>query len=688
MKFASVALTIADAAAINQISDLSLNLIAADTDARYNPLGILDTIVAAHNAPPTKRISSMGPESAWRHDCGKLVPAFGRKHPVALAQTKNSLPGAGMKPDEIEPFQKVLKDGFMEVDCVKDAMYEAGDKFGSNKNHYKMGAVSNSSIVHYNDHIAKEDREKMTPAVCFEFCRTIDDMGYFGISNGRDCYCTSFFKQMAGDSSDCDSVCEGDTSQMCGGKTKNTIWSMHWCDTMEEDLEKAHDAGEGAHFVLNDFCSNMESVADSSSEAAQEMQDHFGQIGDPAASNLLQGANVFAGKWLEKAKGCMEVVDDLDKKVKASKDAEGGDFTQYEVRKAAEDAMAAVKEATDKASALATELKEAWSSTAQPHQKAGAGQFLPAVLSQYYSIMYFIDKEFEDDSEVPVTCNGDLIGEPVIGATPESCAAACDAKVGECVGFMVLAAEHKGETGYLCYLFESFTSAQYYTGCDDSKKGAFLQKANHGHLGGFHTKYAKHEHWTSSNHTTSAKCAKMRSSTGCASAREATVAGTGVASPDTCYLAPGNSWSHDQLPAYFNCLTQCCEDYDPSRIFDGITPTQIVNEFGVPCDGDVPGYVPPGTQVVNIAPDFCGACEAPPPPVPTPPPPPPVIPQEMPAPEPVPMVVMPPTKLDNPVQAMCRAKFSEFGSINLKPDPKGKNKFALKELTKADRCSY
>merc|ERR1719329_1112319 len=420
------------------------------------------------------------------------------------------------------------------------------------------------------------------------------------------------------------------------------------------------------------------------------MQDHFGQIGDPAASNLLQAANVAAGKWLKKAKGCMQVVDDLDKKVKASKDVEGGDFTQYKVRKEAEDAMAAVKEATAKASALATELKEGWSASAQPHQKAAAGKFLPAVLSQYYSIMYFIDKEYDNDREVPVTCDGELIADPVIGATPADCAAACDSKVGQCVGFMVLATAHNGETGFLCYLFESFTSAQYYTGCDGPAKGgkggkrkkeAFLQKANHGHIGGFHAKYAKHETWTSSNHTTSAQCAKKRSSTGCASAREATVAGTDMATPENCYLAENNLWSHAQLPAYFNCLMQCCDDYDPSRIFDGITPDMIANEFGLACTDAVPGHVPEGTTFANIAPDFCGSCEAPPPPVPTPPPAPPVIPEEMPLPEPAPMVIVPRVELDNPVQAMCRAKFSEFGSINLKPDPKGKNKFALKELT-------
>merc|ERR1719410_1786471 len=37
-------------------------------------------------------------------------------------------------------------------------------------------------------------------------------------------------------------------------------------------------------------------------------------------------------------------------------------------------------------------------------------------------------------------------------------------------------------------------------------------------------------------------------------------------------------------------------------------------------------------------------------------------------------------------QVYCMAKFSVFEGINLKPDPSGKCKLCLKELSKADRC--
>jgi len=91
--------------------------------------------------------------------------------------------------DSIEPYKTVQKDGFMGIDCVKDAMLEAGDAHGDGKLRYKMEQIANVSIIHYTDIIPKEDRKPMTQGRCFEFCRTVPDMLFFGINNGRDCYC-------------------------------------------------------------------------------------------------------------------------------------------------------------------------------------------------------------------------------------------------------------------------------------------------------------------------------------------------------------------------------------------------------------------------------------------------------------------------------------------------------------------
>jgi len=135
-----------------------------------------------------------------------------------------------MNPAKITPFKETHMDGFRLVGCMKDSMHLHGDKFGDGKFSYELGDVSNVSIVNYDNHVAKEDRKPMTHAVCYAFCRSIKEMSFFGLTHGRDCYCTPFFKEIAGDSSMCDAVCEGDTSIMCGGMSKSSIFEMHACD--------------------------------------------------------------------------------------------------------------------------------------------------------------------------------------------------------------------------------------------------------------------------------------------------------------------------------------------------------------------------------------------------------------------------------------------------------------------------
>merc|ERR1719331_1295314 len=117
-------------------------------------------------------------------------------------------------------------------------MNEFGDKFGDEKDKY--GAISgDTSIVRYSEIVLKEKQVAMTPTVCFEFCRSLEDMVFFGITNGRDCYCTPYYKPAALDDSKCDLGCEGDTTAMCGNQKKSTVWEMHLCADTAQDLEEA-----------------------------------------------------------------------------------------------------------------------------------------------------------------------------------------------------------------------------------------------------------------------------------------------------------------------------------------------------------------------------------------------------------------------------------------------------------------
>merc|ERR1719183_2037681 len=142
-------------------------------------------------------------------------------------------------------------------------MYYHGDKFGDNKHDYKLGSVSDVSIVHYNAFVATMDQAPMTQKVCFEFCRTVPNMGFFGVVNGRGCYCTPYFKPMESDSSQCDSVCEGDASLMCGGKSKSSIFAMHMCDSTSEDLSTKSGAATGLAASLKTDAGKAKKLGDS-----------------------------------------------------------------------------------------------------------------------------------------------------------------------------------------------------------------------------------------------------------------------------------------------------------------------------------------------------------------------------------------------------------------------------------------
>jgi hypothetical protein len=244
-----------------------------------------------------KPLAAIATEQKWNHNTQKGV-CYSRTGTKGVSHHVASLlanPGAGMKPGDIEPFDRVLKDGFMKVKCVKDAMFNHGDKFGPNKHEYKYGATSNVSIVHYTAHVPKEDREKMTPEVCFNFCRTLDQMLFFGILNGRDCYCTPYFKAMASDDSTCDAVCEGDTSQTCGSQKKSNIWEMHMCNDAAQTLAEFSFNSHQLEESMAELIPNAESAAEGKNELGATLQAAFGKAGDPDAGGLMQKAKVAAG---------------------------------------------------------------------------------------------------------------------------------------------------------------------------------------------------------------------------------------------------------------------------------------------------------------------------------------------------------------------------------------------------------
>merc|ERR1719420_1563917 len=202
-----------------------------------------------------------------KHDCWKKKQPFAMTQLAAKVYKINTTnPGAGLNVEDQKRYGTVMKDGFYEVACIKDYMYHHGDAAGANKHEYEIGSRSNVSIVHYSMLVPSEDQEPMSSTVCFNFCRTVPDMLFFGMTAGRECYCEPFFQAMAGDSSKCDAVCEGSPTTMCGGMKKSSIFEMHFCDDTSEDLQNAIDKA-------TDFLAQSKPLAKEGMSDANRLQD-------------------------------------------------------------------------------------------------------------------------------------------------------------------------------------------------------------------------------------------------------------------------------------------------------------------------------------------------------------------------------------------------------------------------------
>lgn len=385
----------------------------------------------------------------YKKDCFKKRPISVSSNAAAMLQY---VPGAGI--EKFKPFETVLKDGFMEIDCVMDYMYYHGDKFGDARGAYKLEDVSNVSIVHYDAFVKKEDRQPMTQSVCFEFCRTVPNMGFFGLLNGRNCYCAPYYKQMAGDSSQCDAPCPGENTVMCGGKSKSSVFALHHCDSTKADLSDSDKKAESMVKEMEEKVKKAEGLSKDMQKAGADLQKTFGAVGDSAATNLMQKAKVSAGKLANGAETVTALagdLKDLSKKAKAIKDFK--DPTEVtEAERIMEDIAQSMAKSAEATGKLEKKIELA---SPSPDEKD--------VAAEYFPVMYFVNKKYET---VPTTCGGDLLNDPIVGESPDGCASECNRNFDTCVGFSYFGPEK------LCFLFTKLQTAFYYTGC---KKSSFLQ---------------------------------------------------------------------------------------------------------------------------------------------------------------------------------------------------------------------
>jgi len=382
---------------------------------------------------------------------GALEAGAGRKTTLCT-YAASKMPGAGL--ETFTPFESVYKDGYMPAGCLLDELLQFGDKFGTNKFQYKMGSVANISIVRYEVVVAKEDRKPMSTGVCYEFCRTVPGMGTFGIAHGRDCYCAPYFSQIAGDSSECDEVCEGNNAEMCGGHTKSSVFMMHTCDNAAGQLEAVASAATTSKDLLVTEYGAVNQSANDLQKTAQEYQQAFGLIGDVAAADLMQQAMVQAGQLAEAAGKGEAIADKLAAALVGRSTVSTASSTYTAVEQA------------DKLEADLEQLTNAANTEFESLKKL-EGEVSPSVNSSelaalYYSVMYFVDKKFND---APTTCEGSMLGRPILDMSYLECGRVCDRHQSECKGISYF-------PNGICFLMSDIKAATYYKPCEEQDGSA------------------------------------------------------------------------------------------------------------------------------------------------------------------------------------------------------------------------
>jgi hypothetical protein len=145
-------------------------------------------------------------------------------------------PGAGMDPDVA--LSTVYKDGYFHLGCMFDKMQEIADYHNELTRVHEYKVHTNVSIVRYTDRVPSSTQRPMTPRVCFNLCRTVPEMLYFGLTAGKECYCSPYYKKGTGDGV-CDAGCAGDSSATCGSTAgMSDVYEMHACSDTIVDAKK------------------------------------------------------------------------------------------------------------------------------------------------------------------------------------------------------------------------------------------------------------------------------------------------------------------------------------------------------------------------------------------------------------------------------------------------------------------
>jgi len=408
--------------------------------------------------------------------CAVALTPDPKHHPALTAVSDSpslpSQPGAGQNPVTAKSEEaEVRKDGFQLVKCVNEGMHVTSDnQSGQGQKRYSPG-FANVSVIWYDKTVAKEEREEMTPTVCFNFCRIQKRMGFFGLLNGRDCYCTPYFQAVAGnEDEDCDIPCDGDKTQICGGRTKSSVYSMHFCNDIEDDAERAFDLADKNAARLESL-EEYNRCARRLEEQAKDQQQIANHFGAHVISNQFQLAKVEAQRLKELDRESSSFRDELEM---LSAEPKG---TAIEKQEGAEAQVIQLQGWANRASEFYKEAKEEFAATCDapppnPEVEAEFDNAEDCHAGEYCKVEYYTESKGSEAS----TCEGDLIGHPRF-VTHHECGLKCQETIFpercESFGFFEpLEKSGKGGSSGICLLFSNVKKIHLFF-CKE--KNAFLQ---------------------------------------------------------------------------------------------------------------------------------------------------------------------------------------------------------------------
>jgi hypothetical protein len=317
-------------------------------------------------------------------------------------------------------------------------MLEFADKYGNEKDKYGSFAKSAKvSIVHYNEIVLEEKRQPMTPIVCFEFCRTLPDMVFFGINNGDLCYCMPYYKPGPGDNKQCDVPCAGDSTQMCGNGKKSSVFEMHLCAETGAKLGESMTAAKQAldFYFEEAVMSNV--IASQMTRSGIALEKLGGDSGAMEASQNGKSAQIKSGKLSQAYQPTYDAYKEL---LEAYKDALGlkgssfgtaadvnmADYSMRVMKKTITPVLGGAAFMHDQVK-LAYPLIDTQTFGDDPDANDPVAMKLAQGKDASYDFRpasYAWDKAFVSPQS---SCTGPAIGAPLVGLGIKDCARVCEA---------------------------------------------------------------------------------------------------------------------------------------------------------------------------------------------------------------------------------------------------------------------